>query len=56
MGRTKILIGLLLVFLLLLPGCEVIAKIFAAGVVIGIIVVIIIIALIIWGISKLMDL
>ncbi len=46
---------LLLIFstLLLLPGCELIVDIFAAGVLFGIILVVLVIALIIWGISKL---
>lgn len=56
MGRKRFFIFVLLVFLLILPSCEIVAKIFAAGVVVGIIIVIIVIALIIWAISELIDL
>ncbi len=55
MGCRRLFIAALLVFLMMLPGCEVIADIFVAGVIIGIIVVILIIALIVWGVKKLKD-
>ncbi len=55
MRRKKLMIAALLFIVMLLPGCDLIVDIFAAGVIVGIIVVILIVAFIVWGISKFID-
>jgi hypothetical protein len=50
-SSPALLFGLLPLFLLFLPGCEVIGAIFRAGVWVGVLTVFAVIGLIIWGLK-----
>lgn len=49
---TALLWGLLPLFLLILPGCEIIGGIFRAGVWVGVLSVVAVVGLIIWGLKS----